>query len=342
MFYSDLVYSQNWRSISLTDTNHFQVLAPLNNGDSIWNGYLRSIHTVSSSYSGNYHILDLPTSTRKNMFGVVQQSNGDSWLGSKVIIDTLNGVETFFNQLGDSIFINTWASVNDTWPMGKDTNGIIIYATVISADTLTIDGILDSIKTISLQAFLNANPVSNYYNNQDIKISKEHGFLNTFEFYGFPNYNMNYSFDWLSNPDVPYPILFYPHARLDKKITQINTNKPDLATKFLPGNEWIIYTKNNGGPNNLSILHDSIISSNMLTSTEIEVTHYKHIFVTQYLTNATPPHDTIYHSYSTGTDTIDISNLQEQRIQNKIYEQAQSMTNPNKFEWSFLFILFAK
>lgn len=215
--FSFICFAQNWRSIPTSDTLYFYVMAPTNTSDSIWNSYLRSIQVDSNSYSGNLESIFLPPSSRMDALGMMQPDSGDSWLGHIVYRDTITGEETFYNQLGDSILLKTHALLNDSWSMANDTNGISIQATITNLDTLTIDGSLDSIKTLTLQAYLNATPALNYYNGQKIILSKSHGFLSTFEFYAFPNYDSNYQYNLSFISYAPYPILFFPHARLEKK-----------------------------------------------------------------------------------------------------------------------------
>jgi hypothetical protein len=83
------------------------------------------------------------------------------------------------------------------------------------------------------------------------------------------------------------------------------------------------------GINSFGIIHDSIISSNLISMDSIEVTFYRHSY-SWYYTSISPPQDTAYHIYSTITDTIG-KNSFELLIKNRIYEQPDSISGQNGF-----------
>ncbi len=74
---------------------------------------------------------------------------GDSWIGKK-IIKKEDGLNIFFNMDHDSIKLNTTASLNDSWTAYFLPDSIKIIATVISHDTMSFLGQLDSVKTIAI------------------------------------------------------------------------------------------------------------------------------------------------------------------------------------------------
>lgn len=309
IFNSNSVFAQNWRSVNPIDTSYFYIVTNSTSDDTMFDGYLRSIYIVSSSLNGNIETSILPYSTRMNAIGNIDTTNGDSWLGHLYIRDTISGEEIYFNQQLDSIKIHTLAGLNSTWKMSTDLNGIDYYATVLSLDTTSIDGTLDSIKTITIQAFSGINPVSNYYNNFNFILSKSHGFKNAFEVYAFPYY------DSLYYNIIPYPKLQFTHKRLDKSFTHADYNNTDLVWKYTPGNEWMIEYKGQGS---YGITHDSIISSNLVSPDSIAVTYFNHRFSSYYISSA-PLVDTMYHIYTTKTDTIGRDTFQY-FIHKRIYE----------------------
>jgi hypothetical protein len=104
-----------------------------------------------------------------------------NWYGEKVIIKN-NGENLFFNKDSDTIHIQTQAHFEDTflvyvYPSGLDS----IFATVISEDTMTILGVLDSVK--SLQFFSTAG---SFITPGQASFSKNHGFVDWFASYSFP------------------------------------------------------------------------------------------------------------------------------------------------------------
>lgn len=323
---SSISFAQNWRTISTTDTTYFYVTTDTLSYDSILNGYLRSTFVASTSTVANYEISNFPFSTRKNATGQYDTLNGSSWLGRKNIYNTLTGEEYYFNVLNDTIKINTLGLLNDSWILASDTSGHVFVGTISNLDTMTIDGVIDSVKTISIQAFIGTSPVAHYYNNFSLQLSKNHGFTKTLEFYIFPNLGVSYNY-------FPYPVLQYQHSRLEKSITDINYNNIDLAWKYSPGNEWIFSSKSG---QDKYIYHDSIISSNQIAPDTFEVTYYKHLF-THIQFPVSPPHDTMYHTYSTITDTF-YNNTDIFKLKNYILEDTIPSGLPIaiNFRWEFL------
>ncbi len=158
------------------------------------NGYLRGIRIDSVRTSGSdtlyypfhsfraksYLLGGAPGSTRS------LDSNGGSWLGKKVVEKT-DGTFLFDDVWHDTVVIKTRANVGDTWKFYDDTTQVSYNATLTSLDTMTVLGILDSVKTITISAdsagvvrFL--DPVNNF----KIKLSKNHGFVDAIDLYTFP------------------------------------------------------------------------------------------------------------------------------------------------------------
>ncbi len=135
---------------------------------------------------------------------------GDSWIGAK-IIKKENGINIYFNRNHDSIIIKTNAVLNDSWTVYYLPDSIKIIATVTSHDTMSFLGQLDSVKILGFQVYdKNMNLLDYLLNNMELKISKNFGFVKTFNFYLFPNFTKNYesvflaeySLIGLSNPKI--------------------------------------------------------------------------------------------------------------------------------------------
>lgn len=117
------------------------------------------------------------TTTSDNCMHLV----GPNWYGEKVIVKN-DGENLFFNKDSDTIHIQTQAHFEDTflvyvYPSGLDS----IYATITSEDTLTILGVLDSVKSIQ---FFSTN--GNFITPGQASFSKNHGFVDWFASYSFP------------------------------------------------------------------------------------------------------------------------------------------------------------
>jgi hypothetical protein len=147
-------------------------------------GYLRGMRIDSAKAIGAATIL-YPFHTRR-LRGRTVESNGGSWLGNE-IRQFPNGRTEFQNYWNDTVVIETLAGSGQSWTFYSDTSSLYYTATVVQIDSASIDGTMDSVKTIRLRAMKNgtydsSNPVSNYH----ILLSKKHGFREIFDLYTFP------------------------------------------------------------------------------------------------------------------------------------------------------------
>jgi hypothetical protein len=135
---------------------------------------------------------------------------GASFLGEKIVIkDKWN---YFFNGQGDTIKIKTDATLNESFELFYIENTVSVIATVISHEVQEFFGLSDLVKTIKIEIFDNkGNPIKHPYIKEDpvIQISKNYGFVQTFDIYDFylnrsayyPIYE-KHSLLGLTNPDV--------------------------------------------------------------------------------------------------------------------------------------------
>jgi hypothetical protein len=75
-----------------------------------------------------------------------------SWIGEKIIIGN-DGTNIFFNKIHDSIRIKTYAKKGEEWLCYVNKESLKIYAKVTDYDTLRFLGVVDSVKTMSFQAY---------------------------------------------------------------------------------------------------------------------------------------------------------------------------------------------
>jgi hypothetical protein len=150
-------------------------------------------------------------------FAVIQQLDYNcfspttaSWIGLKIVIRE-DGMNLLFNKTGDTIKVNTLATLNDKWLVYHGQDSVYIYGTVTKIDTSHFLGIVDTVKTISFQAHNDEkSPLENTVNSLQIKISKNYGLVKTLNFYLFPNFRNDitneqleeYELAGLSNPKV--------------------------------------------------------------------------------------------------------------------------------------------
>jgi hypothetical protein len=152
-------------------------------------GYLRGIRIDSVRASGSDTVY-YPFHTERGHYypwgsPISIDTNGSSWLG-KNVIQKADG--TFiFNNFWDTVYIRSKAHLGESWVFFKDTNYIHYTAMVTSVDTMTILGVIDSVKKISIKAdsagtIVTVDPLNNF----SIILSKNYGFVQVFDLYTFP------------------------------------------------------------------------------------------------------------------------------------------------------------
>ncbi len=156
------------------------------------NNYVRGIRIDSVKSAGSDSVF-YPYRTQRISYylstslgtGFQIDTLGASWLGKNVI---KHSDGTFiFDNFWDTVFIKTQAHTGDTWTFFNDTTRFSYKAIVVAEDTMTVLGVVDSIKKINIIAdsgsIINTNdPVNNF----QIILSKNHGFVQVFDLFTFP------------------------------------------------------------------------------------------------------------------------------------------------------------
>ena len=153
------------------------------------NGYLRTMRLDSVSSQGS----DLHYYPRRRLhfdiYGITSSAFNDtagSWLGGDVTMRP-DGTFMFPNYWGDTVIIKSRAELGATWTFYQGDGSIYYLAEVTGLDTMTILGMLDSIKTITLRAYVNGNPVPlDSFDNTELVLSKDNGFYATMDMHYFP------------------------------------------------------------------------------------------------------------------------------------------------------------
>ena len=214
--------AQNWKTVPQNDSFYFS-------GD---NHNLKVIWIDSASANAADSMFYFYKSIRADSPTGCIDSMADTWLGASFLRSN-DGAERYFNSFHDTILLHTNAGVGTSWLMAKGHgNNLEYHATVTQNGTQTIDGSVDSVKTISIQALQNGIPVNDWYNNKQLALSKHHGWLKALDLYRFPN-----------SINVPYffgaSIDSQEHIRIDNTIKQINIADTQPHARYAPGNEWI-------------------------------------------------------------------------------------------------------
>ena len=156
------------------------------------NGYLRGIRIDSVRMVGDT-VVYYPFHTPRGVYDgpplVVLpplDSTGGSWLGKRVL-QLNDGTFIFDDNWHDSVIIKTQATLGDSWVFYQDTSSVYYTARVVSIDTMSVLGTLDTVKTILINAYNGTSLIAtDPENGFQILLSKNHGFLQVFDLYTFP------------------------------------------------------------------------------------------------------------------------------------------------------------
>ncbi len=114
-------------------------------------------------------------------------SNGASWWGKEIVI-TDTGASLFYNYDNEMIELKHLSDIDDEWVLfHSDSLNIVYHAKITALDTMTIQGMLDSIKMIKITTLdKNNNPIADSLDGLELILSKEHGLIRTLDWYMFP------------------------------------------------------------------------------------------------------------------------------------------------------------
>jgi hypothetical protein len=135
-------------------------------------------------------------------FAVIQEVSPDgrfspfkaSWIGEKVVVKP-DGTNLFFNREGDTITLKTRARINETWIAFQRTDTLRVEASVQAIELGNVPGLSDSVKTIVFRVLdQQGNIVNHVLNKLKVKISKTYGFVETLNFYLFPDILIRYQY----------------------------------------------------------------------------------------------------------------------------------------------------
>jgi Secretion system C-terminal sorting domain len=243
-------------------------------------GYLRGIRIDSVKTSGADTIY-YPFKTSRSLYPISGQPNG-SWVGSMVTKQP-DGIFLFGNMTDDTVIINATANVGDQWMFYNDTGAHYYIATVASADTMSILGSLDSVKTITIASYVSGtidttDSINTYY----IVLSKNNGFVSVFDLYTFPYKLTTYGIDYLTT-DISVGGIFYgpsgyPHNMLSSVFTRSDYHDPTQLEiyDFSVGDAFYRdFLSMMSGPRADTFRYDSIVGKTILSPTLTEYTIYR-------------------------------------------------------------------
>lgn len=166
-------FGQDWQTVKSNQIHHFS---------SSDNAYTLSSRIDSALFVAGDSIFYSFQSPRFPMTDSCAVRITESWMGEKVIVEP-DGTNLFFNRDKDTVYIETYAALNDTFVVYNYPSGEWVKGWVSSVDTATYLGVLDSVKTILL--FSNHSEFDLI--TPRFEIGKTIGLITIHPFYTFPN-----------------------------------------------------------------------------------------------------------------------------------------------------------
>ena len=131
-------------------------------------------------------------------------ASNPNWFQQPLLVDTVSGRYTFFNDGGDSIHFETQTAAGDAWRMARLTDSTWLQARHDSTKQDTIFGQVDSVRYYHLQAVDSGGQLFYHpWNDSVLRLSRQHGLLtmvatDTFP-YGPPRI---FELQGMENPDL--------------------------------------------------------------------------------------------------------------------------------------------
>ncbi|MDD3771423.1 MAG: T9SS type A sorting domain-containing protein [Weeksellaceae bacterium] len=199
-------------TISLKSQNSYQTV--YSNRTAYFRGEYNLVETIKiDSCKFNNDSILFPSRTLQLIGDECYDPFGGSWAGKKIIIH--NHWNYFFNDDHDTIRIKTNAALNENWNLFQKPD-ITIIATVTSWDTLTVLGVLDSVKIITLHVYDHTmKPQPHELEGTTIAISKHFGLTKTLNFTHFPT------------------VKFRPAYYITKNLDLIGITNPELGQQHI-------------------------------------------------------------------------------------------------------------
>lgn len=250
MLWAQQGYGQLYRCFTPTAKQYF-----VNNY-----GYLKGMRIDSVGPAGNgawrYH----PFRTPRGASGTLDHKGG-SWLGHNVVAQP-NGDFLFFTTWGDTVLIKTQAQVGDQWRFLDDSSNRHYTAKLAAMEVMDVAGNTDSVKRITINAYLNGQPnPADSFDAVDIILSKHYGFAEVFDLYFFPYHAVNDTavandyyfrrsimepFDTLPGyePASPFPATPRPgrYNSLFRQVALQNPSAGQMAAGLQPGDVLLYHT----------------------------------------------------------------------------------------------------
>ena len=293
--------AQNWKLVNDHDTIHF------NSSDihSLVVDSSSNLNTFEKHYFNRIINDSIPLWYMTNP--VIQNYAKPNLLGDSIIVNQDSTI--IKNQKNSTIILKHSAPQHSHWQFYVD-SGRIFTATVDSVKLDSVMGLLDSVKHISFQCTdLSNNPLNHSVNSKVVKLSKNHGIVEIFNLYQFPDNASSLSGN-----------IKYVRANVNLSMTRREFFNYSVGDEFhLKIQDYQANYTPNVFPNdfqNEKILAKSFSQNNDTVFYSVEV---KKEMVTASLASSTGPLLTHY-SYSTDTNRVFYTDLDLPAIKSLGYQ----------------------
>jgi hypothetical protein len=217
----------------------------------------------------------------------------DSWWGNEMLKSS-SGEYLLLNKDLDSVLIYSMSILNDSWQLLKFSNGNYISAIVDAHNEQSFLGVTDSVKTINLQ-LLNStgDSVPHPINGKKIKLSKNYGAIQVFDWYNFPDNPNELLIKGISDPPAGI-----------QNLTAKEVYDFEIGDEFHYFEEWRAWIKNWGKT------YSRYVVTNKYTSQDQDTVGYNFnqlFYIEKHFENN---HDTIISTKNSG-NTYVLSNLEQ-------------------------------
>ncbi len=181
-----------------------------------------------------------------------------------------DSVDEFYNFLGDTIRVHIRATPVDSWIVVTDSSGVEVRATITAMGATRLNGITDSFREVTLQAYQNNMVTAHYVNGKKLRWTKAQGWVKTLDWYIFPYGETGsiYGHYYGTKEDSA------SYDRIDDTIDLSKGRSiADVQARYAPGNAWRTYGED-GRDIRLDLshyfyFHDSVINVFQLGHTYI-------------------------------------------------------------------------
>lgn len=169
-----LARGQNYQTLKSNQTHYFSQSSDL---------YALATRTDSiETFGGDSIFYSFKTARRDDSSAFCEFTLQAPWYGKRVLIKN-NGLNEYYNRFDEKISFNTQADLLDSMLVYTYSSGERIHGIVSDHDTMSFLGFHDSVKTIVLHDEM----PNSTFDNQELKISKNHGWVAVLPFFSFPS-----------------------------------------------------------------------------------------------------------------------------------------------------------